>query len=84
MPTVLQVGSIENEYRVFQMEVLAGEPKLTTQVKQYNARFNLDFSKVGYYLLQMLSPACTTNAVCMSHQTGCLVATYSQCWRNDH
>ena len=43
----LQLGSIENEFRVFQMEVLAGEPNLETEVKQHRARFSLDFSKVS-------------------------------------
>ena len=43
----LQVGNIENEFRVFQMEVLAGEPNLETEVKQHRARFSLDFSKVS-------------------------------------
>ena len=43
----LQLGNIENEYRVFQMEVLAGEPNLETEVKQHRARFSLDFSKVS-------------------------------------
>ena len=42
----LQLGNIENEFRVFQMEVLAGEPNLETEVKQHRARFSLDFSKV--------------------------------------
>ena len=41
-----QVGNIKNQYRVFDMEVLAGEHKLVTEVTQYKARFQLDFSKV--------------------------------------
>ncbi len=41
-----QVGTIENEYRVFAMEVLAGQSNLITEVKQHGARFKLDFSKV--------------------------------------
>ncbi len=43
---MLQVGTIESEYRVFAMEVLAGEPSFVTEVKQHAARFQLDFSKV--------------------------------------
>eukprot|EP00891_Asterochloris_glomerata_P002406 jgi/Astpho2/2406/e_gw1.00044.68.1_t len=43
---VNKLGNIENEFRVFQMEVLAGEPSLETEVKQHKARFSLDFSKV--------------------------------------
>ncbi len=43
----MQLGSIENEYRVFSMEVIAGEPKLETEVTQHGARFRLDFSQVG-------------------------------------
>lgn len=42
----LQVGSIKNQYRVFDMEVLAGPSTLETEVKQHGARFRLDFSKV--------------------------------------
>ena len=41
-----QVGNIKNKYRVFDMEVLAGEANLLTEVMQYKARFQLDFSKV--------------------------------------
>ena len=40
------MGSIENEYRVFSMEVLAGEPDLETQVKQHSARFRLNYGEV--------------------------------------
>lgn len=42
----MQVGTITNDYRVFQMEVVAGEPQTVTEVVQYKARFKLDFSKV--------------------------------------
>ena len=41
-----QVGNIENEFRVFQMDVVAGEPRLETEVKQHNAKFKLDYSQV--------------------------------------
>ena len=43
---VAQVGTIENQYRVFNMEVVAGTPTLLTEVKQHGALFRLDFSKV--------------------------------------
>jgi tRNA (guanine37-N1)-methyltransferase len=43
---VLQLGSIENEYRVFDMEVIAGEQAFETEVSQHGVRFRLDFSKV--------------------------------------
>ena len=46
MLSVLQVGTIENEYRVFKMEVLAGDPDLETEVKQYKARFRLNYGDV--------------------------------------
>ena len=46
MLSVLQVGTIENEYRVFKMEVLAGDPDLETEVKQYRARFRLNYGDV--------------------------------------
>jgi tRNA G37 N-methylase Trm5 len=42
-----KLGSIENDFRVFQMEVLAGEAVFETEVKQHGARFKLDFSQVG-------------------------------------
>ena len=40
------MGTIENEYRVFQMEVLAGPPCLDTEVFQHGARFRLNFGEV--------------------------------------
>ncbi|KAL3139888.1 hypothetical protein ABBQ38_004182 [Trebouxia sp. C0009 RCD-2024] len=43
---VNKVGNIENEFRVFQMDVVAGEPHLETEVKQHSARFKLDYSQV--------------------------------------
>jgi tRNA (guanine37-N1)-methyltransferase len=43
---VVQLGSIENEYRVFDMEVIAGEQAFETEVSQHGVRFRLDFSKV--------------------------------------
>lgn len=46
MPEYLQVGSIENEFRVFDMEILAGEEDLIASVKQGGATFRLDYSKV--------------------------------------
>lgn len=41
-----QVGSIENEFRVFKMEVLAGDPSLEAEVKQHGAIFCLNFGQV--------------------------------------
>ena len=46
MLSMLQVGTIENEFRVFKMEVLAGDPDLETEVKQYKARFRLNYGDV--------------------------------------
>ncbi|GLC61014.1 hypothetical protein PLESTB_001706000 [Pleodorina starrii] len=43
---VNKVGSIENEFRVFQMEVIGGEARLETEVTQHGAKFRLDFSQV--------------------------------------
>ena len=43
---VAQVGNIENEFRVFHMDVVAGEPQLETEVRQHSARFRLDYSQV--------------------------------------
>ena len=42
----VQVGQIENEYRVFDMEVLAGEKEFEAEVSQHGTRFRLDLSKV--------------------------------------
>jgi hypothetical protein len=44
--TILQVGAIESEFRVFTMELLAGEPQTTTEVLQHGLRFHLDFAQV--------------------------------------
>ncbi len=41
----MQVGTIENEYRVFQMEVIAGDSDLETEVKQHSARFRLNYGE---------------------------------------
>lgn len=43
---VNKVGAIENEYRVFQMEVIAGDSDLETEVKQHSARFRLNYGEV--------------------------------------
>ena len=43
---VNKVGSITNEFRVPQFEVLAGEHDMITEVKQYGATFRLDYSLV--------------------------------------
>ncbi|GAB2215996.1 hypothetical protein Droror1_Dr00023762 [Drosera rotundifolia] len=41
-----KVGSITNEFRVPQFEILAGEDDTVTEVKQYGARFKLDYRLV--------------------------------------
>ncbi|XP_020882510.1 tRNA (guanine(37)-N1)-methyltransferase 1 isoform X2 [Arabidopsis lyrata subsp. lyrata] len=43
---VNKVGSITNEFRVPKFEVLAGENGMETEVKQYGARFKLDYGLV--------------------------------------
>uniref|UniRef100_A0A1J3JBS7 tRNA (guanine(37)-N1)-methyltransferase n=1 Tax=Noccaea caerulescens TaxID=107243 RepID=A0A1J3JBS7_NOCCA len=43
---VNKVGTISNEFRVPKFEVLAGENGMETEVKQYGARFKLDYSLV--------------------------------------
>ena len=48
---VNKLGSIENEFRVFAMEVLAGQASLETEVTQHGARFRLDFSQVGEWVV---------------------------------
>lgn len=43
---VNKIGSIENEWRVFSMELLAGKDDMIAEVRQHGARFRLDFKKV--------------------------------------
>ncbi|XP_010504495.1 PREDICTED: tRNA (guanine(37)-N1)-methyltransferase 1 [Camelina sativa] len=43
---VNKVGTISNEFRVPKFEVLAGENDMETEVKQYGARFKLDYGLV--------------------------------------
>ncbi|MEW5305957.1 MAG: hypothetical protein WDW36_008466 [Sanguina aurantia] len=43
---VNKIGSIDNEFRVFAMEVIGGESRLETEVMQHGIRFKLDFSQV--------------------------------------
>ncbi|OIW06411.1 hypothetical protein TanjilG_16823 [Lupinus angustifolius] len=43
---VNKVGTITNEFRVPEFEVLAGEHDMITEVKQYGVTFKLDFSLV--------------------------------------
>ncbi|XP_064367992.1 tRNA (guanine(37)-N1)-methyltransferase [Dromaius novaehollandiae] len=43
---VNKTSIIDNTYRNFQMEVLAGESNLVTKVKENNIAYELDFSKV--------------------------------------
>lgn len=43
---VNKVGTISNQFRVPQFEVLAGEHDMVTEVKQYGATFKLDYGLV--------------------------------------
>lgn len=43
---VNKVGTIANEFRVPEFEILAGEDNMVTEVKQYGATFKLDYSLV--------------------------------------
>ncbi len=43
---VNKIGTITSEYRVFEMEVLAGMDETVTEVRQHGMRFRLDFRKV--------------------------------------
>ncbi|VDK53135.1 unnamed protein product [Anisakis simplex] len=43
---VNKLESIENEYRVFELDLLAGEPDYEAEVREGGIRYKLDFSKV--------------------------------------
>lgn len=43
---VNKIGTIENEWRVFSMELLAGKDDMVAEVRQHGARFRLDFRNV--------------------------------------
>ncbi|KAG0609363.1 hypothetical protein M758_8G178800 [Ceratodon purpureus] len=43
---VNKVGTITNEFRVPEFELLAGDPSLVTEIKQHGATFRLDFGMV--------------------------------------
>jgi len=43
---VNKVGNIDNTFRVFAMELLAGEPRTEAEVVQHGARFRLDMAQV--------------------------------------
>jgi tRNA (guanine37-N1)-methyltransferase len=43
---VNKIGEISNEFRVFNMEVIAGDDDMETMVKESNCKFYLDYSKV--------------------------------------
>lgn len=47
MKTVVnKEGIIDNTFRNFKMDLLAGEENYVTQIKEHNCVFELDFSKV--------------------------------------
>ena len=63
---VNKVGSIETEYRVFPMEVIAGDACLETEVQQHGARFRLDFSQVSVWrgrAMRAMRRGCTVHGV---------------------
>ena len=41
-----KIGMVENEFRLMEYEVLAGNPSLETEVRQSGCRFQLDFGRV--------------------------------------
>lgn len=45
---VNKVGAIQSEFRVFPMELLAGEHSTQAEVVQHGTRFKLDFAQVGW------------------------------------
>ncbi|KAL2929290.1 hypothetical protein RDABS01_034701 [Bienertia sinuspersici] len=44
---VNKIGSITNEFRVPKFEILAGDDDMVTEVRQYRARFKLDYTQKG-------------------------------------
>ena len=69
---LFQVGNVENEYRVFQMDVIAGKPNLETEVKQHTARFKLDYSKAGLILFRQATHRNCMTAEYFQMQYGCM------------
>ena len=43
---VNKIGKISSEFRVFEMEVIAGKPNFETEVREHGCRFLMDFSRV--------------------------------------
>ena len=55
---VNKIGNIENEFRTFPMELLAGDESFEVVIKESNARFAFDFRKVYWNSrLQMVLPS---------------------------
>lgn len=48
---VNKLDKINNEYRFFDMELLAGEENYITQVSEQGHKYKLDFSKVSILVL---------------------------------
>lgn len=42
----VQLGAIQNEFRTFEMEVIAGEPVFDVTVRECGAEFQLNFKEV--------------------------------------
>lgn len=44
------MDAISSKFRIFDMELLAGEPNYLTEVNEKGIKYKIDFSKVFFYL----------------------------------
>jgi hypothetical protein len=45
---VNKIGTVSNEYRVFDMELIAGKPDFQCELREHGIRFKFDFSRVTH------------------------------------
>lgn len=48
---VNKLNAIENEFRFFEMELLAGDPNYMTTVLEKGVKYHFDFSKVYLFII---------------------------------
>lgn len=61
---VNKVGNINNTFRVFEMELLAGEPRTEAEVIQHGLRFRLDMAQVCLYVFVCVNK-CMWRVLCL-------------------